>query len=287
MDFNFSSHLPLVTDWLLAHGVRVALILACAYVLQLIVGGLIARLIRRVVRQGSGSKLSEEKRENTLIGVLSGAAYILIWITTLLMLLSEAGVAIGPLLAAAGIVGVAVGFGGQYLIRDLISGLFIIIENQYRVGDVVCFDTTCGLVEKVTLRMTQLRDLDGTVHHVPHGEIKKVSNLSKQYSRLNENIGIAYDSDLEQVIEVVNAVGKEMAEDPAWKEHIITAPAFLRVDSFGDSSIIIKVLGDTQPLKQWDVAGEWRKRIKVAFDRAGIVIPFPQRVVHLSRQEGM
>ena len=109
----------------------------------------------------------------------------------LLMILQEVGIAIGPLLAAAGIAGLAFGFGGQYLIRDLISGLFIIMENQYRIGDVVCFDGTCGLVEDISMRMTTLRDLDGIVHHVPHGEIKKVSNLSKQFARVNLNIGLS------------------------------------------------------------------------------------------------
>jgi small conductance mechanosensitive channel len=154
------------------------------------------------------------------------------------------------------------------------------LENQYRVGDVVCFDSTCGLVEDITLRMTSLRDLDGTVHHVPHGEVKKVPNLTKNYSRVNMNIGVSYDSDLEVVISTIDKVGQELAEDPQWKDFILTPPRFLRVDDFADSAIMVKILGDTQPIKQWDVAGELRKRLKIAFDRAGIEIPFPQRVVH-------
>ena len=178
---------------------------------------------------------------------------------------------------------VALGFGGQYLIRDLIGGLFIIMENQYRIGDVVCFDGTCGLVEDISLRMTTLRDLDGTVHHVPHGEIKKTSNLSKYFARVNLNVGISYNANLEQVISVVNKVGKELAEDSEWKEHILKPPQFLRVDDFGDSAIMIKILGETKPLKQWDVAGELRKRIKIAFDREKIEIPFPQRVIHQAK----
>jgi small conductance mechanosensitive channel len=163
----------------------------------------------------------------------------------------------------------------------LISGLFIIIENQYRAGDVVCFDSTCGLVENITLRMTTLRDLDGTVHHVPHGEVKKVSNFSKYYARVNLNIGVAYDSDLEQVIKVVNEVGLELSKDPDWQDKIITPPQFLRVNEFADSAIEVKILGDTKPVEQWAVAGELRKRLKVAFDKEGIVIPFPQRDVHM------
>lgn len=157
------------------------------------------------------------------------------------------------------------------------------MENQYRVGDVVCFDGTCGLVEDISLRMTTLRDLDGTVHHVPHGEIKQVSNLSKYFARVNLNISVSYNSNLEQVITVVNRVGRELAEDPHWKEHILEAPQFLRVDNFADSAIIIKILGKTRPIKQWDVAGELRKRIKIAFDKEGIEIPFPQRVIHQAK----
>ena len=196
------------------------------------------------------------------------------------MVVSELGVNIAPLLAVAGVAGIAFGFGGQYLIRDLISGLFVILEDQYRVGDVACVADTCGLVEDINLRRTILRDLDGVVHHIPNGEIAKASNLSKQFSRVNLNIGIDYSSDLEQVIKVVNKIGKELAEDPQWKADILKPPQWVGVDDFADSAIIIKILGDTKPLRQWDITRELRKRLKVAFDKEGIVIPFPQRVVH-------
>ena len=200
------------------------------------------------------------------------------------MVIEEFGVSIGPLLAAAGVAGLALGFGGQYLIRDLISGLFIITENQYRIGDVVSFDGDSGSVEDITLRMTTLRDLNGTVHHIPHGEIKRVSNLSKSFARVNLDISVSYNSKLENVINVVNRVGKELAEDDKFKNSIIKAPEFLRVDDFADSAIIIKILGDTKPLKQWEVTGELRKRLKLAFDEAGIEIPFPQRVIHQAKE---
>lgn len=268
------------------HLVRIVAIIIGAVLAQMLSRRLIGRAVRRLVRQGSGSKLSEEKREDTLIQVIVGAVSILVWLVAGMMLLSEFGVAIGPVLAAAGVAGIAVGFGGQYLIRDLISGAFVILENQYRAGDVVCFGTTCGLVEHITLRMTTLRDLDGTVHHVPHGEIKTVSNLSKDFSRVNINVGVPYSADLEHVIQVVNRVGEELAQDPEWKEHVLTPPAFLRVNEFADSAVMIKILGDTAPIKQWDVAGELRKRIKMAFDREGIAIPLPQRVVHAAEAPG-
>jgi small-conductance mechanosensitive channel len=270
-----------VLPWLQEHGIKIAAVLVIAFVLHRVAGSFIERTVRRlIVSSQFVSKDAEKKREDTFIRILSGSAAVLIWIFAGLMVLDEAGVAIGPLLAAAGIAGVAVGFGGQYLIRDLIAGIFMILENQYRIGDVVCFDDTCGLVEDISLRMTTLRDLDGVVHHVPHGEIKRVSNLSKQFARVNLNIGVSYGADLERVIAVVNEVGAGLAQDPAWRDSILKPPQFLRVDDFADSAVIIKILGETQPLKQWDVAGELRKRIKIAFDKAGIEIPFPQRVVH-------
>jgi small conductance mechanosensitive channel len=197
-----------------------------------------------------------------------------------LMILQELGVQIGPILAGAGIVGLAFGFGGQYLIRDVISGLFIILENQYRIGDVVRIKEISGLVEEITLRKTTIRDIDGIVHHIPHGEITLVSNLSKDFARVNLNVGIGYGSKLEHVIEVVNRIGNEMAKSPYWKDLIVSPPQFLRVDDMADSAIVIKILGDTAPLKQWEVTGELRKRLLIEFNKEGIEIPFPQVVVH-------
>jgi len=260
---------------------KIFVILIVAFLLRKFSGIFIERLIRKVIVSDHFlTRDAEKKREDTLIRIINSSIGIIVLLTAGLMVLQELGIAIGPLLAMAGIAGLAFGFGGQYLIRDIISGLFIILENQYRVGDVACFDGTCGLVEDISLRMTTLRDLDGTVHHVPHGEIKKVSNLSKYYARVNLNIGVAYSSDLEKVINVVNRIGKGLAEDQEWKEFIIKPPQFLRVDDFADSAIIIKILGETKPIKQWDVAGELRKRLKIAFDKEGIEIPFPQRVIH-------
>jgi moderate conductance mechanosensitive channel len=284
MDNFIQNNIENITSWLSDHGLKILIIIIIAQIIRKFGGVFIEKLIRKIVVSDHFlSKEAEKKREDTLIRIFSGFMTILIWILTFLMILHELGFAIGPLLAAAGIAGLAFGFGGQYLIRDLISGLFIIMENQYRIGDVVCFDNTCGLVEDISLRMTTLRDLDGTVHHVPHGEIKKVSNLSKVFARVNLNIGVSYNSNLGQVISVVNKVGQELAEDKEWKDLIIKAPQFLRVDDFADSAIIIKILGETRPLKQWDVTGELRKRIKFAFDKEGIEIPFPQRVIHQNK----
>lgn len=273
-----------IVPWLLSHGFRILVIIAGSYLISRIGQKAIARAVKATIVSGSFlSKVSEKKREDTLIRIFSGVFKIAIFSIAILMILSELGLMIGPILAGAGIIGLAVGFGGQYLIRDVIAGLFIIIENQYRVGDIVNFDGTGGLVEDISLRMTTLRDLDGTVHHVPHGEIKKVANLSKSFSRVNLNIGVAYNSNLEQVISVVNQTGNELMDDPAWKEFIIKAPQFLRVNDFADSAIVVKIVGETQPSQQWAVSGELRKRLKLAFDKAGIEIPFPQVVLHQSK----
>lgn len=269
-----------VSPWLASSGLKIAVILTVALVVRKFGHFFVEKGVRKMIDTDRLSPEAEAKRENTLIRIINGTLSLLVVLVALMTILQEMGVAIGPLLAAAGVAGLALGFGGQYLIRDIISGLFIILENQYRVGDVACFDGTCGLVEDITLRMTTLRDLDGTVHHVPHGEIKKVSNLTKYYSRVNLDVGVSYNSDLEHVIRVVNKVGEELANDPAWKEAILKAPQFERVDDFADSAIVIKILGDTRPIKQWAVAGELRKRLKLAFDKEGIEIPFPQRVIH-------
>lgn len=271
----------LIVPWLLSHGIKIIIIAVAAYVLN----NILARIIKRavmiaVVADEPTGEEAEKKREETLIHIFNGALRIVIMILAVLMILQEVGIEIAPILAGAGIVGLAFGFGGQYLIKDIITGLFIILENQFRIGDVINIDSLGGSVVDISLRKTTLRDLNGTVHHIPHGSITTVSNLSKDFARVNLDMGIAYNTNLEHVIRVINKTGEELAEDPVYKELIITPPKFLRVDEFADSAIIVKILGDTRPLKQWEVTGELRKRLKIAFDREGIEIPFPQRVVH-------
>ncbi len=276
----------LVVPWLMSHGIRIVIIAVAAYVLNLVISRIIRKAIRLAVVASEGeSKEAETKREDTLIMIFNGAARIVILLVALLMILQEAGLEIGPLLAGAGIAGLAFGFGGQYLIRDIITGLFVILENQYRIGDVVNLDGTGGLVADISLRKTTLRDLDGVVHHIPHGSVMKVANLSKDWARVNLDMGVAYDTDLDKLIEVINRTGIEMAEDPDFRDSIITPPKFLRVNEFADSAIVVKILGETKALKQWEVTGEFRKRLKKAFDKEGIEIPFPQRVIHQPQEK--
>jgi small conductance mechanosensitive channel len=276
-----------LVPWFLSSGLKIFFIAVAAIVLNKIVSKVIDKAIRiAVVSHHYASKDAEVKRENTLIQIFTITFRSLLFIVAGLMILKEFGIDIAPMIAAAGIAGLALGFGGQYLIRDIITGLFIILENQYRIGDVVNFDGLGGSVEEITLRKTTIRDMNGTVHHIPHGEIKRVSNLSKDFARVNMDIGVAYNSDLDKVIAVVNDTGNRMANDERWKDAFIKPIQFLRVDSFGDSAIVVKVVGETHVLRQWEVAGEFRKRLKTAFDTAGIVIPFPQSDVYLHKMPG-
>lgn len=267
--------------WFTSSGLRIVGIIVGVFIFNKIVQLFLERLIRKIIISDRySSKEAEKKREDTLIKIVNSTISVIVISIAGIMILQSFGIPTAPILAAVGIIGVAVGFGGQYLISDVISGLFIILENQYRVGDIVSVGGVSGLVEDISLRMTTLRDLDGTVHHISHGQIKTLSNLSKTYSRINLNIGVAYDSDLEKVKTIINKIGNDLAQDPLWKDSILKAPQFLRVNNFGDSSIDIKILGETNPGKQWEITGELRFRIKVAFDKEGIEIPFPQMVVH-------
>lgn len=273
-----------IGPWLTTHGLKILIIIVAVFVTRLLLLKILSKAIRvAIVADSDSDHEGEIKREHTLIYIFSATISIALYLVGILMILDEMGLEIGPLLAGAGIVGLALGFGGQYLIRDIIAGLFIIIENQYRIGDVIRIEETEGLVENISLRMTTLRDINGTVHHIPHGEIKMVSNLSKSFARVNIELGVAYSSNLDQVIAVINETGNQLFDDREWKDKMISPPQFVRVNEFADSAIIVKIVGDTQPHKQWEVAGEYRKRLKTAFDLAGIEIPFPQVVVHQAK----
>jgi small conductance mechanosensitive channel len=274
-----------VTGWLAGHGVRLVLIVAlwaaAVFALDRAVPGLVTRLM---VRGAEEKDQETQKRAATLSRVLDTFGQVAVAVMAAFMVLSELGINISPLLAGLGVAGLAFAFGAQYLIRDLIAGVFIITENQYRVGDVARVADIAGFVEDINLRRTVLRDLDGIVHVVPNGEIRVASNFTRGYSRVNLNVSVAYDTDLDHAIAVINRVGKELAEDPQWAPHIMTPPQALRVDNLGDSGIEIKILGDTQPIKQWDVMGELRKRIKKAFDEERIEIPWPHTKVYFGNQ---
>lgn len=278
LGLDISSVLEAVGSWLLEHGILILIIILLSYLTYRVAKIVAPRLVERTIHiTGKGRRAREEraKRARTLSGFITGAIGIFIVITAIFMILSEVGIDIAPLLAGAGVAGIAIGFGAQHLIRDLLSGLFIILEDQYGKGDWVQIAGVNGLVEEVNLKRTILRDLDGNVHSIPNGEVKLTTNFSKEWARVNLIIPVAYGEDLDHVTEVINRVGEELAQDETFGPIITKAPQVLRVDNFGDSSIDMKVLGETKPMRQWEVMGEIRKRIKKAFDEEGIEIPWP------------
>ncbi len=269
-----------IEDWLLDQGLTIAIIAIIVIVAIIALNVIVPRIVRVSTRTELAGKPQEEirKRTETLTDVFTRTGTTLIVVLGFFSILPELGVNIGPLLAGVGIAGIAIGFGAQGLVKDVISGVFILIDNQYSRGDVVEVADKTGVVEDIGLRRTVLRDLDGVVHYIPNGEILVSSNMSQEYSRVNLNISVSYAEDLDRVMSVINEVGEEMAVDEDWKAVIITPPKALRVEAFGDSGIDIKIVGDVQPIRQWEVTGELRRRLKQRFDADGIEIPFPHQV---------
>jgi small conductance mechanosensitive channel len=275
-----------IIDFIREHWFQVAIILGLAFVARKITMLFIGRLVRKAIRpERFKSKHEEQQREETLSSMLSTTVRVIIWLIAGMMLLSEFNIDIAPLIAGAGIIGVALGFGAQSMVKDFLAGIFIVTENQYRVGDVVQINKEIdGVVERITMRETVLRDLDGMVHHIPNGNIDFATNMTMEYANINLNVGVSYSSDIEKVEKIINEVGESLANDEKWKERIIEPPQFLRVDKFADSAIIVKIMGKTVPMEQWAITGELRKRLKVAFDKNSIEIPFPQMTIHQAKK---
>jgi small conductance mechanosensitive channel len=268
--------------WLVSHGPKILGIVVGMFVLVLLARVLESRLVPLMARHGRGGHSVEdrENRAKTLMSVFHNTVRIVVIIGGILMLLAEVGLNIVPLVTAAGIAGLAIAFGAQNLIRDYFYGFTILLENQYMVNDVVRIAGISGMVERITLRITVLRDLEGIVHFVPHGEIKTVSNLTHGWSRSLFEIGIAYKEEPDKVMKVLTDLGKELRRDPEFSAFILDDPEMLGVDQLGDSSVIIKFLIKTRPLKQWVVKREMLRRIKRKFDDLGIEIPFPSRTIY-------
>jgi small conductance mechanosensitive channel len=263
----------IANPWLMTSGLKIVGILFLIFLVNRFGRNFFEKIIGRAVKSNRYvSEEAEKKREETLIRIFYSTSRIIVWIVGLLMIISEIGINISPVIAAAGILGIAVGFGGQYLVKDVISGLFIILENQYRVGDIVSLEKVLGMVEDINLRITIIRDMDGTIHYIPNGEIRKTSNFSKDFAKINLEMAIDSSSDLKKVKEIVNRIGEEISTEEKFKNLIIKPLQFLRIEEFGDSRVIIKIIGEVKPKRQWEISGEFRERIKLAFDKQGIVI---------------
>ena len=221
-----------------------------------------------------------EKRIDTLINILRSLIKIIVWLMIGMLILRKIGIDIAPIIAGAGIVGLAIGFGAQELVRDFISGFFMLLENQIRVGDVAIINGIGGLVEKVGLRTIVLRDLSGVVHIFQNGKINTLSNMTKNWSGMVFDIGVAYKEDTDKVVEVIQTVAEVLQADPNFKKKILEPLELFGVDQFGDSAVVIKARFKTKPIEQWAVGREFRRRLKKAFDDQGIEIPFPHRTVY-------
>lgn len=266
--------------------VQILLTIIVTLLVQLLMRAPIEQLVRRAIRSHRYvSKEEERKREDTLITVFHTAGSVIMWIIAIIIILVQLHVNFAGLLTGAGLIGVIVGVGAQGAIRDFLAGIFIILENQYRVGDIVTFSAgvaggVSGVVEDITVRITKLRDLDGNLHIVPNGSVGVITNMTFQYANVNIDIPVSYTSDIDTIKKIINEVGIDLAGDEQLGPDVIEAVQFLRVDSFDASVMMIKALGKVKAGTQWDVAGEFRRRIKLAFDKHRVDIPYPQVVVH-------
>lgn len=277
-----SEVLSAVVDWFATTGWKVIVILVLMFIGIRIAKSLSRRSFARFARDKDEEF---KKRMDTLAGVLSNILSIAIIAIAGVTILGQLGVSIGPVLAAAGIVGVAIGFGSQHLVRDVISGFFILLDDQIRVGDVVQVAGAGGIVEKIGLRITTLRDLAGNVHFIRNGEITVVTNMTKEYSRYVFNIGVAYREDVDEVIELVKQVDEQLRSDPQYADDILEPIEILGLDEFADSAVIIKARTKTKPIKQWGVGREFNRRLKKAFDEKDIEIPFPHTTLYMGQDK--
>lgn len=275
-------------DWFKDEGIRIIAIAGAAIILFIICRLVIPSIMTKMVASRMPGEDDSEikKRADTLSSILVKLSAIVLAVVAVITILPEVGVDITTLIAAVGVAGLAIAFAAQSLVRDFISGFFIILEDQYRVGDVVTIAGTTGAVEEIGLRRTVLRDPEAHVHSVPNGQVSVSTNMTRDFSKVNMNISVGYGENLKRVIDVANRVCRELAEDPQWKDDFNTTPSVLRVDNLGDSGIDIKIVGETKPGKQWALMGELRLRLKDTFDAEGIEIPWPHTKVYFGNAPG-
>ena len=271
--------------WIVQTAIQIALVLIVAFVLT--------RLLRRITTK-VGNKVSQDttpiralQRTETLTRVLSSAGIVVIWVMGTFYILGAIGANLAPLLASVGIIGLAVGFGAQNLVRDVVSGFFILLEDQYGVGDIIEINQVAsGKVETLTLRVTGMRALDGTMHFVANGEITHIANRSKDWARAVVDVGVAYKESSEKVRRTLEKVSLTTKEDHQLGRAMYAAPEILGIEVLADSEVTWRVVVDTKPGKQWEVGRALRERIKAAFDEDGIEIPFPHQVTINAEDNG-
>ncbi len=287
---------------------RIALIVVCVAVIRILAKRAITRVVQRILepspaaaetersrragrgpavlqRDASRSGERREQRARTIGSVLSSIVTVVLFVVGVAMVLDQVGIALGPLLASAGVVGLAIGFGAQSLVADYLSGMLIMVEDQYGVGDSVDLGEAVGEVEHVGLRLTHVRDLNGGLWHIRNGEILRVRNDSQEWARAVLDVAVAYDANLDTVYRVLEKTGHELRQDPAFAGDLLEDPSVWGVQSLDADGVVVRVAVKTVPLKQWGVTRELRRRTKEALDAAGVEIPFPQRTVWLRGED--
>lgn len=263
-----------VLDWLQTTGLEIGLIILITWVSMRISGAIVGFMVNRATsRQHYETERDQRLRRQTLSSLITASVKVAIFISAVVVILTRLGVDVAAVLAGAGVIGLVLGFGMQSLIKDWVAGAFIIMENQYRVGDIVEISGLSGTVTKITNRITVLRDASGSVHYIPNGTIATATNMTMEFGKVNLRINVAYESDIDKVRKVVDSVGLKLSKDKRWKEDIIDPPKFTRVADFGEYALVVMVVGKVKPAKQWAVEGELRQRLKMEFDKNGIVIP--------------
>lgn len=278
----FGDYLLKTVDWLLTSGFRIVLILILALIAMKSAKLLSAKIVSLCMRPKDEEL---KKRADTLGAFIRYVSVIAVAVIAAMMILREMRVDIGPILAGAGVLGLAIGFGAQSLVKDWLSGFFILMEDQYRVGDVVEVAGKGGLVEEINLRMTILRDADGSVHYVRNGQIDTVTNMTKDYSRYVFNIGVSYREDVDEVMGVIKKIDEELRNDPEFKDDILQPLEVMGLDQFAGSAVIIKASTTTKPIKQWRIGREFNRRLKKKFDELGIEIPYPHLTLYMGRDK--
>jgi small conductance mechanosensitive channel len=258
-----------IQAWLGQNLLSIIFILFGAFLINRFIPALVSGIFKQLKYRTHGDIGEEDmiKRQNTLIGMFTAVLKILVWIIAISTVLGYFNIDLAPLIASAGIIGVAIGFGAQSLIKDFISGIFIILENQYRVGDSVELDGASGTVEQISVRTTILRDPSGNVHYIPNGMVAHSINKSKDYSKVNILVSVSPETDVDKLIEVVNKVGESLAKDSKWSKKVIEAPHFFAINSFSNTGLEVKIIGKTSPSAQWSVSGELRRRLLAEFKK--------------------
>jgi len=275
-----------LTQWMTENGARIILLVLLAFAANRFAASVIRNAEHEIAEGDDQQSFERRKRLQTVGGTLRRFFSVLIWSAAVLMVLRELDVDITPVLTGAGIVGLAVGFGAQTLVKDIISGLFLITEDQVRLGDVAEINGIGGAVEEINLRTIVLRDLEGTVHTIANGEIRTLANRSKDFSYYVIDIGVGYDDDTDRIVEIVQEVARELRQDPKFASSILEALEVLGVDAFKASEVTLRFRIKTLPLKQWEVGRELRRRIKKGFDAKGVTVPGPQLNVTLRSSDG-